>query len=188
MTSEQLIERNVRAAAATVESLLGLAPEIERAAGLIGACFASGGKVLLFGNGGSAAHATHIAAEFLGRFLRERRAVPAVSLTDNASTMTAIANDYAYDRVFARQIEGLGRPGDVAVGISTSGSSANVVAGLTTARERGLHTIGLTGEGGGAMAELCDVLLAVPSDQTPRIQEGHTVLAHLLCELVENRL
>jgi D-sedoheptulose 7-phosphate isomerase len=148
----------------------------------------AGGKLLLFGNGGSAADAQHIAAEFLGRFLLERAALPAVSLTDNTSSLTAIGNDYAFDDVFARQVAGLGAPGDVVIAISTSGNSANVLAGVAEARAHGMRTIGLTGEPGGALAGAVDHCIAVPADATPRIQEAHIVVAHLICELVERDL
>jgi D-sedoheptulose 7-phosphate isomerase len=154
---------------------------------LLARALEGGGKLLLFGNGGSAADATHVAAEFVGRFLLERPAAAALSLSDNASAVTAIANDYGFETVFARQIEALGRPGDAAIAISTSGASPNVLAGLRTARERGLHTIGLIGARGVSLADYVDVLLAVPSDSTPRIQEAHTLIAHVLCELVERR-
>jgi D-sedoheptulose 7-phosphate isomerase len=159
-----------------------------RAAELAAESLLAGGRLLLFGNGGSAADATHIAAEFVGRFLSDRRSLPALSLSDNASSVTAIANDFGYENVFARQVEGLGSEGDVAVGISTSGRSANVLAGLRKAREGGLATIGLTGADGGPMAELCDVCITVPSGSTPRIQEGHALIGHVLCELVEQRI
>jgi D-sedoheptulose 7-phosphate isomerase len=144
--------------------------------------------VLLFGNGGSAADATHIAAELVGRFLAERRAVPALSLSDNASAVTAIGNDYGYERVFARQVEAHAGPDGVALGISTSGTSANVLAGLAAARECGLATIGLTGADGGPMRGESDICIEVPSSATPRIQEAHTLVAHILCELVERDL
>jgi D-sedoheptulose 7-phosphate isomerase len=159
-----------------------------RAAELAAESLLAGGRLLLFGNGGSAADATHIAAEFVGRFLEDRRSLPALSLSDNASSVTAIANDFGYENVFARQVEGLGSEGDVAVGISTSGRSPNVLAGLRKAREGGLATIGLTGGDGGPMAELCDVCITVPSGSTPRIQEGHALIGHVLCELVEQRI
>jgi D-sedoheptulose 7-phosphate isomerase len=144
-----------------------------------------GGKLILFGNGGSAADAQHLAAELTGRYLRKRNALPALSLTVNSSCLTAIGNDYSYDQVFSRQIEGLGRKGDVCVGISTSGNSANVIAGLRTARQVGLTTIGMTGKTGGNLCSETDICLCVPSDQTPRIQEAHILLGHILCEIIE---
>jgi len=165
-----------------------LAGRIAEAAERIVAAYEAGGGVLLFGNGGSAADAQHIAAELVGRFRRERRALRAEALTANTSSLTAIANDYDYERVFARQIEAAGRAGDVAIGLSTSGNSANVVAGLERARELGLKTIALTGAGGGRCAAVADVLLDVPAADTARVQECHAVAYHALCELVEERI
>ena len=155
---------------------------------LICEAFSGGRKLLIFGNGGSSADAQHFSAEFVGRFVVERRALPAIALTTNQALLTAWSNDYSFDDVFARQIEALGSPGDVAFGISTSGKSPNVVNALARARERGLRTIGLTGAGGGAMAPLCDVLLAVPLTVTARIQEVHLVTYHAICAAVEERL
>ena len=148
----------------------------------------AGGKVLFFGNGGSAADAGHLAAELLGRFLLERRALAAACLSDHTAAMTAIGNDYGFDEVFARQVAGMGRPGDVAVGLSTSGNSANVVRGLETARDCGLVTVGMTGAGGGKLAGLVDVCVRVPSEETPRIPELCRLRGHILCELVEAEL
>jgi D-sedoheptulose 7-phosphate isomerase len=162
--------------------------ELERAADLIAGAMRAGHTLLVFGNGGSAADATHIAAEFVGRFLCDRQALPALSLSDNASAVTAIANDYGFERVFARQVDALGKPGDIALAISTSGTSANVVAGVHAARERGLTTIGLTGEDGGDLRVLCDVCLRAPSASTPRIQEAHATMYHVLCDLAEQAL
>lgn len=145
----------------------------------------SGGKVLFCGNGGSAADSQHLAAEFIGRFQKERRSLAAVALTVDTSALTAIANDYGYDEVFARQVEGLGRSGDVLIGISTSGNSANVVKAVEMARDIGMHTIAFTGEGGGKLKDLCDLTFAVPSRVTARVQEMHIMAGHILCELVE---
>jgi D-sedoheptulose 7-phosphate isomerase len=144
--------------------------------------------VLVCGNGGSAADAQHITAELVGRFLKERRALPVICLADNAPVLTAWANDHAYDEVFARQVEAYGRPGSALIGISTSGNSANVVAALAAARVRGVTTIALTGAGGGRMAALADHLMAVPSERTPLIQQVHICLYHYLCERVEAAL
>jgi D-sedoheptulose 7-phosphate isomerase len=141
--------------------------------------------VLVFGNGGSASDAQHFAAELVGRFTRERRALAAVALTTDTSILTALANDYAFDRVFARQVEALGRPGDVALGISTSGASANVVAGLEAARAGGLVTVALTGRDGGAAGAAADIHVNVASPSTARVQEVHRTLLHALCELIE---
>ena len=148
----------------------------------------AGGKLILFGNGGSAADAMHLAAEFLGRFLLERRPLPALALADNHSAVTAIGNDYAYEQVFSRQVLALGRPGDVAVGLSTSGGSANVAAALRAARDHGLLTIAFTGADGGIVADAADIVIAIPSRQTPRIQEAHLMLGHLICEAVEQAI
>lgn len=142
-------------------------------------------KILIFGNGGSAADSQHLAAEFIGRFQKERRSLPAIALTTDSSILTALSNDYGFDVVFKRQIEGLGQKGDVAIGISTSGRSKNVIEGLKQAKAMGLKTISLTGCGGGEIADLSDVKLIVPSDITARIQESHLCLYHVLCEMVE---
>lgn len=151
----------------------------------VAACLRAGGKVLVFGNGGSAADAQHFAGELVGRYLRDRPGLPALALTTDASVVTAVANDIGYEAVFRRQVEAHGRRGDVAVGISTSGNSPNVVEALRAAREAGLVTVALTGEGGGRMAALADQLIAVPSRDTPRIQEVHTMVVHILCAIVE---
>jgi len=164
------------------------AEAVERALNLLEEAFRGGQTLLAFGNGGSSADAQHLCAELVGRFLLERRALPAVALTTNQALLTAWSNDYQFDDIFARQIEGLARPGDVAWGISTSGNSANVVNGLRRARELGMRTIGLTGSGGGRLAEHCDVLMAVPLQQTPRIQEVHLVTFHAICGALEQRL
>ena len=147
-----------------------------------------GAKVLFFGNGGSAADAQHLAAEFVGRFIPDRAALPAISLTTDSSVLTAIGNDYGYDHVFSRQIEALANDGDVAIAISTSGNSPNILLGIDAARERGLYTLGLTGESGGKMLDRVDVLFRVPSCITPRIQETHILLGHILCELIDRSL
>jgi D-sedoheptulose 7-phosphate isomerase len=147
-----------------------------------------GGKILLAGNGGSAADSQHIAAELVGRFKLERRPLPAIALTTDTSLLTAVGNDYGFEAVFSRQIRGLGRSGDLFVGISTSGNSPNVLQALEACREMGLTTVGLTGAAGGAMADLCDLLLAVPSLDTPRIQESHIMIGHILCQLVDDIL
>jgi D-sedoheptulose 7-phosphate isomerase len=148
----------------------------------------SGGKVLVFGNGGSAADAQHLAGELVGRYLVDRRALPAIALTTDPSILTAVANDLGYDAVFRRQVEAHGRPGDVAIGISTSGRSRNVLAALECARANRLVTVGLTGAGGGPLAALADHLIDVPSSDTPRIQEVHGLVVHLLCQIVEDEL
>jgi len=154
----------------------------------IAECLRSGGKVLTFGNGGSAADAQHLAAELVGRFLRERAALAALALTTDPSVTTAIANDMGYEQVFRRQVEAHGRPGDVAVGITTSGRSPNVVDALRLARERGLVSVGLTGGGGGRLAGAVDYLIDVPHRETARIQEVHVMVVHVLCQIVEEAM
>lgn len=154
----------------------------------IAECLQGGGKVLTFGNGGSAADAQHLAGELVGRFLRDRAALSAIALTTDSSVTTAIANDMGYDAVFRRQVEAHGRPGDVAVGITTSGRSLNVVQALQLARERGLVTLGLTGGGGGRLAGAVDYLIDVPHAETARIQEVHTMVVHVLCQIVEEAM
>ena len=161
---------------------------IARAAAAIGRAVAEGRTVFAFGNGGSAADAQHFAAELVGRFLRERAGLAAVALTPDASVLTSIANDYGFDRVFARQLEALGRPGDVALAISTSGRSRNVIAALDAAAAGGLTTIALTGGDGGPAGAAADIHVNVPDPSTPRVQEVHRTLLHAMCEYVEERL
>ena len=162
-----------------------LAP-VARAAQVIIEAFGGGGRLFVFGNGGSAADAQHMAAEMVGRFAKERRGLAAIALTTDASVLTSVANDYSFDRVFARQLEALGRPGDVAFGISTSGSSANVLKGLDAARARRLRTIALTGRDGGAIGAAAETHINVPDASTARVQEVHRTLIHAICELVED--
>ena len=144
------------------------------------------GKILFLGNGGSAADSQHLAAELIGRFQKERRSLPAIALTTDTSILTALGNDYGFDVVFARQIEGLARRGDVVVALSTSGNSQNVIEAVKKAKEKGIICISFTGCGGGKLARLCDINLIVPSNKTARIQESHICMGHVLCELVEN--
>jgi len=154
----------------------------------ITAAYRNGGKLLIAGNGGSAADAQHIAGEFLSRFAFDRDALPAIALTTDSSVLTAVGNDYGFERVFERQVRGLGRKGDVFLAISTSGRSPNVIAALQAARAGGLTTIGFTGASAGAMREHCDLVLCVPSEETPLIQQIHLVAAHAICGVVESRL
>ena len=168
-------------------STVSLSEKIIDAAETIAQSFKSGGKLMTFGNGGSAADAQHIAAEFTGRFRHHREALPAIALTSNSSEVTAIANDYTFEEVFSRQVRGLARPGDVVFGISTSGTSKNVLNGLAAARDVGARTVGLTGLRGD-IHTYCDVLLAVPSDKTSLLQEIHISIGHLICLLVEEDL
>jgi D-sedoheptulose 7-phosphate isomerase len=158
---------------------------VEECVTAIVAAFKNGNKVLFCGNGGSAADAQHLAAEFSGRFYLDRDALPAEALHCNSSYMTAVANDYSYDVIYSRMVKGIGVKGDVLVGLSTSGNSKNIVAAFEVAKEKGMLTIGFTGESGGAMKAISDHLLNVPSFDTPRIQESHIMLGHIICELVE---
>src|SRR5438445_9366968 len=165
------------------------AADLERAIELVAAALANGRKVMLFGNGGSAADAQHIAAEFIGRFLRERRPLPAIALTTDTSALTAIANDYGYDDVFARQVRALGVAGDVAVAISTSGRSPSVVRAVQACRERDIKTVGLSGGDGGPLDGKVDISLRVSASRhSARIQETHILVGHVICELVDRRL
>jgi len=164
------------------------AAQLAEVAEVIAHGFQAGHKVLLFGNGGSAADAQHIAAEFMGRFVAERDPLPALSLSTDTSALTALGNDYGFEAVFSRQVMGLGQPGDTAVAISTSGNSPNVLRALETARAKGMYTVGLTGETGGKMNDLVEVLFRVPSRYTPRIQETHIMIGHILCELIDRLL
>jgi D-sedoheptulose 7-phosphate isomerase len=163
-------------------------PAIVQAAMAMTQCLRAGGKLLFFGNGGSAADAQHLAAEFVGRFVLERRGLPALALTTDTSVLTAIGNDYGFERVFSRQIEALGQAGDVAIGISTSGNSPNVLAGLRQAKSQHLKTVGMAGKDGGQLRHCCDIPLIVAWPNTARVQECHITIGHLLCELVENDL
>ena len=145
----------------------------------------TGGKLIFFGNGGSAADAQHLAAELTGRFLLERRALPAIALTTNASCLTAIGNDYSFEDVFSRQIEAIGDRRDLAIAISTSGNSRNVIRAIKTAKEKGLGTVGMTGIAGGGVSLEVEYCLRIPSEETPRIQEAHILVGHILCEIIE---
>lgn len=160
---------------------------LQQCVDVITAAFKNGNKVLFAGNGGSAADAQHLAAEFSGRFYTDRDALPAEALHCNTSYLTAVANDYSYDVVYSRMIKGIGNPGDVLVGLSTSGNSKNIVEAFKAAKLKNMHTIGLTGASGGIMKEISDYLLNVPSNDTPRIQESHILLGHIICQLVEEK-
>jgi D-sedoheptulose 7-phosphate isomerase len=166
----------------------GSLPAVSLAAAAILDSFSRQGRLFVFGNGGSAADAQHLAAEMVGRYMRERRALPALALTTDTSVLTSVANDYSFERVFARQIEAFGRPGDVAFGISTSGGSANVLRGLEAANAAGLHTIALTGHDGGAIGAAVRTHINVPDASTARVQEVHRTLIHAICELVEDAI
>ena len=185
-----LARDRVRESIATYEKLdsSGTLDRVVAAAESVTQAYRNGRKLVLFGNGGSAADAQHIAAEFVGRFLIERTPLPAMALSVNASAVTAIGNDYGYDDVFARQLRAAGAEGDVALGLSTSGNSKNVLDAMEAAREIGITTIGFTGGEGGKLATAVDHPIVIPADSTPRIQEGHLICAHILCEIVETTL
>ena len=165
-----------------------LPEQITQAAEMILNSYQSGGKLILFGNGGSAADAQHLAAELVGRFKMERSALPAIALNTNTSILTALGNDYSFDTVFARQIEAWAKKGDVVIGISTSGNSPNVLLGIEKAKPLGAKTIGLTGHDGGQLAKIVDLALIVPSHDTPRIQEAHITIGHIICDVIEQKL
>lgn len=168
--------------------LADCAADLDSASRRMAQSLADGGKILVCGNGGSAADAQHMTGELLGRFLMERPSLPAVALTVDSSTLTAVGNDYGYDDVFARQVNGLGRPGDVLVAFSTSGNSVNVLKAIEAARSANMVVIGLTGKGGGRMASQCDWLFNVPHAHTPLIQEMHEAVMHLMCQLIDHYL
>lgn len=175
------VKQALQADAAFLDMLTKVAEKVAEA-------FRESRKILLFGNGGSAADAQHLAAEFAGRFLRERRPLPAIALTTNTSALTAIGNDYSFDMVFVRQLESLAQSGDVALGLSTSGNSKNVVQAMVMARQKNLLTVALTGADGGELKKIVDYCLCMPSAETPRIQEAHILVGHVLCELIEDAL
>ena len=163
-----------------------LPQKLEKCAECVTKALSEGHKVLFCGNGGSAADSQHLAAEFVGRFQKERKGLPAVALTVDTSILTSVANDYGYETIFARQVQALGKRGDVLVAISTSGNSKNVVLAIEEAKAKGITCIGMTAEGGGKMAEICDICLAVPVRVTARAQEMHILMGHILCELVDH--
>jgi D-sedoheptulose 7-phosphate isomerase len=160
---------------------------IEKVVTVVVAAFKNGKRIYFCGNGGSAADAQHLAAEFSGRFYTDRKALPAEALHCNTSYLTAVANDYSYDAVYARLIDGIGQKGDVLIGLSTSGNSINIIKAFETAKEKAMVTVGFTGDSGGKMKSLCDYLINVPSSDTPRIQESHIMIGHIICQLVEER-
>jgi D-sedoheptulose 7-phosphate isomerase len=187
----QIIHDIIQSSIAVKQEILSndvLLANVEKAVNVITLAFENGNKVLFCGNGGSAADAQHLAAEFSGRFYKDRPSLPSEALHCNSSYLTAVANDYSYEVIYSRLIEGLGREGDVLVGLSTSGNSANIVNAFEVARAKGMITIGLTGATGGTMKPYSDILLNVPSTDTPRIQESHIMLGHIICQLVEENL
>lgn len=185
---KEQISKIIQASVSVKEQILkdeAMLDTVARCSEAITQAFKNGNKVLFCGNGGSAADAQHLAAEFSGRFYTDRKALPAEALHVNTSYITAVANDYSYDVVYSRMIDGIGRPGDVVVGLSTSGNSGNILKAFESARKIGMITVGFTGATGGKMKDLSDYLLNVPSTDTPRIQESHILLGHIICQLVE---
>ncbi len=190
-TAQSLAVARIRDCTALMQRLLessAYLSAVVKVADAMTKCLRSGNKILFFGNGGSAADAQHLAAELSGRFLKERKSLSGWALTTNSSVLTAIGNDYSFDDVFARQIQGIGSPEDVAFAISTSGNSPNVMRAVKVARERKLVTVGLTGKTGGKLRGVVDHCICIPSDQTPRIQEAHILTGHIVCELIEEGL
>jgi D-sedoheptulose 7-phosphate isomerase len=185
MNASAFVQTQLIQMAKNLASLTSQVEDIATVAEWMVACIQAGGKILLCGNGGSAADAQHIAAEFLGRFLADRPPLPAIALNTNNSVITSIGNDYGFADIFSRQIQGIATDNDMLIALSTSGNSQNVLNALRTACEIGMVTVSLTGESGGRMREACDLCLCVPSSSTPRIQEMHIAIGHLLCELVE---
>jgi D-sedoheptulose 7-phosphate isomerase len=185
MNRSDIIHSALTAHQNVIAQLEPLIPAIHALGERLRDCLNNGNKILLMGNGGSAADCQHIAAEIVGRYKRERRGLPAIAMTTDTSILTSVGNDYGFEYIFSRQVEALCAPDDIVIGLSTSGNSANVVAGINAAKQAGAYTVGLTGAGGGKLAELCDVTLAMPSSDTPRIQEAHILIGHILCELAE---
>ena len=187
----QKIKDIIQASIDTKQQVLedaALLSQIQKVTEAITEAFKNGNKVLFCGNGGSAADAQHLAAEFSGRFYTDRNPLPSEALHCNTSYITAVANDYGYDVVYSRMVKGMGKAGDVLVGLSTSGNSVNIVNALTQAKEIGMITVCMTGKGGGKMKDQCDYLINVPSTDTPRIQESHIMIGHIICQLVEEKL
>jgi D-sedoheptulose 7-phosphate isomerase len=185
----QEIKRQLQDHRAMIDLLEGeLAPLIAEMTSLITVALANGSKLLVMGNGGSAADSQHFVAEIVGRFKMERRALPAVALSTDTSILTAIGNDYGFESIFSRQVEALAAPGDIVVGLSTSGNSPNVLKAFNAAHERDCRTIGLLGKDGGSIKAACDLALVIPCTDTPRIQEGHITIIHIVCDLVEKAL
>ena len=188
LNTQEKIRNYILSSSEVVHGSVLLAPSIEKSIVAIVKCFRKGNKVVLFGNGGSAADAQHIAAEFIGRFKINRKSLPAIALSNNSSTITAISNDFSFDSVFSRQCEGLILKGDVVIGISTSGNSINVKKGITTSKKNGAITIGLLGNKGGSIKKCVDIPLIVDATETSHIQEVHRIIYHVICEIVENKL
>ena len=188
LNTQEKIRNYILSSSEIVHNSVSLAPNIEKSITAIVKCLRKGNKVVLFGNGGSAADAQHIAAELIGRFNIKRKSLPAIALSDNPSTITAISNDFSFDLVFSRQCESLISKGDIAIGISTSGNSLNVKKGINTSKKNGATTIGLLGNKGGTIKKFVDIPLIVNSASTPHIQEVHRIIYHVICEIVEKKL
>ena len=188
LNTQEKIRNYILSSSGVIRDSVLLAPSIEESIQTIVKCLRKGNKVVLFGNGGSAADAQHIAAEFIGRFKINRKSLPAIALSNNSSTITAISNDFSFDSVFSRQCESLISKGDVVIGISTSGNSLNVKKGINTSKKNGAITIGLLGNKGGSIKRCVDIPLIVNSTSTPHIQEVHRIIYHVICEIVEKNL
>ena len=188
LNTQEKITNYMLSSSELVRSSVSLAPNVEKSIMVIVKCLRKGNKVVLFGNGGSAADAQHIAAEFIGRFKINRKSLPAIALSDNPSTITAISNDFSFDLVFSRQCENLISKGDVVIGISTSGNSINVKKGITTSKKNGAITIGLLGNKGGSIKKCVDIPLIVDATETSHIQEVHRIIYHVICEIVESKI
>ena len=188
LNTQEKIRNYILSSSEIVDSSISLAPNIEKSITAIVKCLRKGNKVVLFGNGGSAADAQHIAAELIGRFSINRKSLPAIALSDNPSTITAISNDFSFDLVFSRQCESLISKGDIAIGISTSGNSLNVKKGINTSKKNGATTIALLGNKGGTIKKFVDIPLIVNSTSTPHIQEVHRIIYHVICQIVEKKL
>jgi D-sedoheptulose 7-phosphate isomerase len=188
MTLKKEIQEIIISSSKTISNISNNSPEIESVVLKIVSAIKHGNKIILFGNGGSAADAQHIAAEFIGRFKLERKSFPAIALTTDSSILTSLSNDYSFETVFSRQCESLVQKGDVVIGISTSGNSKNIFNGLQTAKKFGGYTVGLIGNGGGKISGITDISIIVNSTSTPRIQEAHRTIYHIICELVEKQI
>ncbi|QKG29868.1 D-sedoheptulose 7-phosphate isomerase [Campylobacter sp. RM16187] len=186
MQINEMIKNELEAHKKTAEAIFGLQDEIKKACEMAVSTLKNSGKIMLCGNGGSAADSQHIAAELSGRYKKERGALAGIALTTDTSALTAIGNDYGYEFVFSRQLEAIGRSGDLLIAISTSGNSPNVIRALKMARDMGIKTLGLSGKDGGAMNEMCDLNLVMPSSDTPRIQEMHILVGHTICQAIDD--
>ena len=188
---KQYIKNQIKSSYETKQKIYDNEPFLDIVADVAARCVAvykNGKKTILAGNGGSAADAQHIAAELVGRYGFDRPSLPSLALTTDSSNLTAIGNDYGYDKVFSRQLEGMGQEGDLFIGISTSGNSANIINAFLSAKEKGITTVALTGRDGGKMAQMADISIIIPSNDTPRIQESHILIGHILCDIIEKEI